>query len=119
MKKLIIKIGLINDMKKELTDIFKDPEKGKRNTHTLYLKNSREFYEILSPQRLELLRYITGNSFEKNTISELAKKLKRKQEAVSRDAGILSNNNLLKKIKENQKTYLKANYDSLQIKLTN
>ena len=116
MKQLIIKIGAkIDD---DIKSIYTNPKKTGVGTHTLYLKNAAQLYTLLSPKRIELLSFVI-NKTNKKTISEISKELKRKQEAVSRDAGILSNNNLLKKIKENQKTYLKANYDSLQIKLTN
>ena len=117
MKKLIIKIGSLKNMKDELNEVFNDPSKGNVGTHTLYLKHSKELYEILSPKRLELLRYITGNPLEKNTISELAKKLKRKQEAISRDATLLYGYKMIQKEKEKQKVYIKALYKSLDLEL--
>jgi len=117
MEKLIIKIGSAKDVKNELRKVFNDPTKGKNGTHTLYLKNSKDFYEILSPQRLDLLRYITGNPFEKNTISELAKKLERKQEAISRDTTLLCGYKMIQKTKEKQKVYVKALYKSLDLEL--
>ena len=117
MEKLIIKIGSSKDVKNELREVFNDPTKGKNRTHTLYLKSSKDFYEILSPQRLDLLRYITGNPLEKNTISELAKKLERKQEAISRDTTLLHGYKMIQKIKEKQKVYVKALYKSLDLEL--
>ena len=117
MEKLIIKIGSLKDMKNELQSVFKNPEKGKSGTHTLYLKNSKEINEILSPQRIELLQYITKNSSKNNTISELAKKLKRKQEAISRDTILLSKYNIIQKTKKKQKVYIKALYHSLNLNL--
>ena len=117
MEKLIIKIGDAKDVKSELREVFNDPTQGTKGTHTLYLKSSKDFYEILSPQRLDLLRYITGNPLEKNTISELAKKLERKQEAISRDATMLCGYKMIQKIKEKQKVYVKALYKSLDLEL--
>jgi len=117
MEKLVIKIGSSEDVKKELISIFKEPKKGKKGTHTLYLKNSKDFYEILSPQRLDLLRYITGNPLEKNTISQLAKKLNRRQEAISRDTILLSKYKIIQKSKEKQKVYVKALYTSFDLEL--
>lgn len=116
MRQLIIKIG--GKMDKDLKQVFESPRKAKPNTHTLYLKNSEELYEILSPKRLELLRYILKHEAEKKTVSELAQKLKRKQEAISRDANLLAKYNLIQKIKEKQMVYLKALYRSLEIQLT-
>lgn len=117
MDNLIIKIGA--DKRKELKEVFDNPQKVKKNTHTLFLNNSEELYEILSPKRLELLRYIIRHQAEKKTISEIADELKRKQEAVSRDANLLTKYNLIQKIKEKQMVYLEALYRSLSIQLAN
>jgi len=115
MKQLIIKIG--ERMDKELKEVLKHPLKARLDTHTLYLRNSEELYEILSPKRLELLRHIIKHQAEKKTISEFAEELKRKQEAISRDASLLVKYSLIQKIKEKQTVYLKALYNSLEIKL--
>jgi predicted transcriptional regulator len=115
MDNLIIKIGA--DKRKELKEVFEHPERAKKNTHTLFLDNSEDLYEILSPKRLELLRYIIKHQTEKKTISELADELKRKQEAISRDANLLTKYSLIEKIKEKQMVYLKALYKSLNIQL--
>jgi len=117
MDNLIIKIGA--DKKRELKEVFDHPEKSKKNTHTLFLDTSEDLYEILSPKRLELLRYIIEHQTEKKTISEIADELKRKQEAVSRDATLLTKYNLIQKIRDNQKIYLEALYRSLSIQLAN
>lgn len=116
MRQLIIKIG--GDMKKDVRMAFSNPSRANPDSHTLYLKNSEELYEILSPRRLELLRYIIKHQTEHKTISEAAKELKRKQEAISRDACLLSRYALIEKVKEKQMIYLKALYDSLDIKLS-
>jgi predicted transcriptional regulator len=117
MRKLIIKIG--GSMEEDLKQVYKNPKLGKPGTHTSYLKNRQELYELLSPQRLELLRYVTCHPEEQNTIGHLSKKLKRKQEAISRDASFLEKHEMLKKIKEKQSVYLKALYGSLDLKIAN
>ena len=117
MDNLIIKIGA--DKKKELREVFEHPERSKKNTHTLFLDTSEDLYEILSPRRLELLRYVIKHQTERRTISEIADELKRKQEAVSRDATLLTKYNLIQKIKDNQRVYLEALYKSLNIQLSN
>ena len=66
-----------------------------------------------------LLRYIIKHQAEKRTISEIAGELKRKQEAISRDAALLTKYNLIQKIKEKQRVYLEALYKSLSIQLAN
>ncbi len=116
MEKLVIKIG--GNMKKDLKMVFENPKKyGSPNTHTLYLKDSNSLYEMLSPQRLELLRHIIKHQAERKTIGELAKELGRKQEAISRDASFLAARQLIEKIKEKREVYLKALYTSLDIRL--
>ncbi len=114
MKELVIKIG--KDMKQELREIYKSPKKAKPGTHTLYLKSAKELYELLSPKRIELLSHVINETSEK-TVSQISKKLNRKQEAISRDANMLTKHGLMQKIREKQATKLKANYDSLQISL--
>ncbi|MFH1390778.1 MAG: hypothetical protein ABIH20_00520 [Candidatus Diapherotrites archaeon] len=116
MKQLIIKIGV--KMDDDLRKIYNDPKKGTPGSHTLYLKSAHELYELLSPKRIELLSFVINQSTKK-TIGEISKKLKRKQEAISRDATILSKHELIQKSKEKQKTYLKPKYNSLQIQLAN
>jgi predicted transcriptional regulator len=117
MKSLIINIG--GNVKADLKKAFENPKESiMPNSHTLYLKDTNQLYEILSPQRMELLMYITTHSREDNTVSELAKKLKRKQEAISRDTILLSKYNLIKKVKDKQRVYIKALYNSLDLKLT-
>jgi len=106
-------------MKKDLKEIYNDPRKGTPNSHTIYLKDAKELYELLSPKRIELLRYVINHQDEKKTITQISKKLKRKQEAISRDANILAKHSLLQKIKEKQAIFLKAVYSSLQIRLAN
>src|SRR3989344_4560119 len=103
--------------RKELKAVFDNPQKAKKNTHTLFLDTNKDLYEILSPKRFELLRYLIKHQAEKQTISEIADELKRKQEAISRDANLLKKYNLIEKIKEKQMVYLKALYSSLDIQL--
>jgi predicted transcriptional regulator len=115
MQKLIINIG--GDMLKEIKEVFEDPSKGKPNTHTIFLKTSQDLYEMLSPKRLELLKYIIEHQDERKSISELASELNRKQEAISRDSNVLMKYNLVQKVKDRRTVYLKALYGSLVINL--
>lgn len=104
-------------MSKDLKDVYRNPSKANPNTHTLHLKTTGELHELLAPKRLELLMHIIKHQSKKKTISELAKELERKQEAISRDANLLAKYSLIKKAKEKQMVYLKALYNSLEIKL--
>lgn len=113
MKKLIIKIG--GSMEKDLKEVFKNPSKGRPGTHTLYLKNTGELQEFLSPKRLDLLMQVIKEQSKKMTIGELAEKLKRKREAISRDAAVLEKYGVIEKVKERQSVYLKPLCESVQL----
>ena len=115
MNRLVIKIS--GSMEKELKEVFNNPCKANAGTHTLYLKSGEDLHELLSPKRIELLRYLIEHQREKKTVSEIASELKRKQEAISRDANVLARYSLIRKIKEKQMVYLKALYSSLDIRL--
>jgi len=114
LKALVIKIGR---MDRELEEVYRDPKKAVPGAHTLYLRDGAELNEILSPKRIELIKYLIEHSSEKKSISELAKELRRKQEAVSRDASILEKYSLVSKKKERRAVHLKALYGSLKIEL--
>lgn len=110
--KLRIKIGR---MDKDIKEIFEHPEKGHPGTHTLYLKTPKELYELLTPKRLELLMFTMQN--KKEAITSISKSLKRKQEAISRDASILEKYGIIKKTKDRKKTYLSPIYTGFEISL--
>ncbi len=115
MKHLIIKIG--TDMIDDLREIYNDPKKGIPNSNTIYLKDANELYEMLSPKRLELLKFVLNVKNKNKAIKEISRQLKRKQEAISRDASFLESRSIIKKVKEQQRTYLKPVFDSIQINL--
>lgn len=116
MTRLIIKIG--GNMKEDLRKVFENPKKyAQPGTHTVYLKNAVDLATLLSPKKFQLLKEIIETQTKKKTLGEIAAKLKRKQEAVSRDATLLERHGIIKKAKEKQKVFLKSNYDSLQIQL--
>ncbi|HIH33190.1 MAG: helix-turn-helix domain-containing protein [Candidatus Diapherotrites archaeon] len=114
MKALVIKVGgsMVEDMRK----VFENPRLSKPGTHTIYVKTWKDISELLSPKRLELLAYLIKENGE--NVSQLASRLKRKQEAVSRDAGVLEKHSLLEKAREGQSVCLKAKYKTLEIRLS-
>ncbi len=116
MKKIIIKIGV--KMEDDLKQIYENPKTGNPGTNTIYLKNVSELSQILSPQRLRLLKNLI-NEQKSESVTDLAKKLKRKQEAISRDLKILEKNSLVQKNKEKQETHAKTNYSTIEIQLKN
>ena len=117
MKKLIIKIS--NNIHQDLKDVYLNPKiKANPNTHTLYLKDVNEFYTLFSPQRMELLRILINTPNTEFTINSLSKKLKRKQEAISRDTSLLEKYQLIKKTKVKQLVIVKPLYQTLSIDLS-
>ena len=117
MVKLIIKIG--GNMMKDMKEVWENPRKAEPGTHTLYLKNLKQLQKVLSPKKLELLMELIESQHNKKTLSETAKHLKRKQEAISRDANVLEKYEMVKKTKEKQKVYLTPAVQSIEIRLTN
>ena len=113
MKKLRIKIGAspLEDMK----GLFKDMERSEPGTHTIYIKSPEDLYEMLSPKRMELLRHIIAN--QKEPVKNVSKELRRKQEAISRDASILERHGILKKICAGRETLLKSEFSKIEISL--
>jgi predicted transcriptional regulator len=114
---LIIKIG--GNPRDDIRKACMNPKRNaKLGTSTLYLKSTKDLYEILSPQRMELLLYLTNHQKESNTITGLAKKLKRRQEAISRDAIFLEKHSLIKKTKQKQKVFITPMYETLNLNLS-
>ncbi|HIH09665.1 MAG TPA: hypothetical protein HA254_03250 [Candidatus Diapherotrites archaeon] len=115
-KKLIIKIR--GSLDKDLKEIRNDPSKVPPNgSHTLYLKSVEDLYDLLSPKKLEMLQALLNYPESMKTVTEVSKKTKRKQEAISRDVTALSEHNLIEKIKQGRNVLLKAKYDTLEIQL--
>ena len=114
-KKIIIKIG--GDMVADLRKQSKSPDLSLTGTRTIYLKDMNQFARILSPERLNLLWQLVHGT-EKLTIDGLAKKMGRKQEAVSRDISILEKEELIQKEKVKQFVYPRATFKEILIQFT-
>ncbi len=111
MKKLIIKVG--GDMLEDMRKVFKDPSKAQPNTHTIYVKSPSEVNQLLSPQRIHLLKQLM--EYEP-TICGLALETNRKQEAISRDVLFLETNGLVKKRKEGREVFVEPQIDTIEIR---
>lgn len=103
-------------MLEDLRKVYYNPQSVKPGTHTVYLKNWSELMKLLSPKRLEMLSHIANGKWGDESVSEMSHALKRKQEAISRDAKILEKHGMVKKVKQKQMVYLKSMFDSIQIK---
>lgn len=85
VKKSEIRIGDIEDLKKAIGKTIKHPSTSDRTI--IFVRDAKTISKILSEKRLELLRAIKDHPHY--NVSMLADLLKRKQEAVSRDLGVL------------------------------
>lgn len=112
-KELVIKIG--GDMDADDRKLFQSSAFAKSHPRNiLYLDSFEQLHKLLTPSRFDLLRFLVeGNG--KESVSEIAEQTNRKQEAISRDLGALSQLQLIEK-KRSQKTIQpKARYYRLVI----
>lgn len=109
MGKLIVRLSSEMD-----SDIRKIANSKKENIakNILYVRDAKQLSSILSSQRMLLLLTLYGEELD---ISTTAKKLKRKQEAISRDATILESAGIIEKIKKGKKVYLKPKVKKIEI----
>lgn len=98
-------------MDSDIKDLFNSKTKIK-SKNVLYVDNAKQLNSILSSERLSLLLSLQKNLMD---ISTTAKKLNRKQEAISRDAKILEETGIIKKIKKGKYTYLKSKIKKIEI----
>ena len=103
-------------MRDDMRKVFADPSKAEFGTHTVYVKSLEGVQTVLSPQRLELLARIIKGDFANPTIGETAKRLNRKQEAISRDVSGLARHGLIKKTKNGRQVLLSAPFKSIEIR---
>lgn len=116
LRKLIIKIG--GNMDKDIAAVFKNPSIVKESgTHIIYLKSVEEFSKLLTPRRIELLLRLVENQEKRKSITQLAKELKRKQEAISRDINFLEVHDFVDKMKDKKNVYAFTKYKSIELSL--
>ncbi len=113
VKQLIIKIG--GNMVEDMRQAWHDPSKRRPNTHTIYVKNASEAMEVLSPERMHLLKQILEYE-PRACVSELTELTGRKQEAISRDLSILEKHGAIEKKKKGTKTFIEPKIDSIEIR---
>lgn len=95
-------VSSLDDFFDIIEEIVEDPEKfDSIPDNMLFAKDYETIHKVLTDKRLELIRVIKANP-ELN-IDALAKLLKRKREAVSRDLRILESMGVLKLRKEGKK----------------
>ena len=113
MKKLIIKIG--GNIDKDLREAWVKPSEELMGTTTVYLKNAILAHQILSEERLDLMRQLMTYS-SPACVSDLVKSTKRKQEAISRDISILESQGMIQKNKKGRNVFIEPKIDSIEIR---
>ena len=113
MKKFIIKVG--GNLDKDLREAWVNPSKELMGTTTLYVKNALDAHQILSEERLDLMRHLITYS-SKACISDLVESTGRKQEAISRDISILESQGMIQKNKKGRKVFIEPKIDSIEIR---
>jgi len=104
--------------RKDLDDFFSGKSIDQPKD-VLYLDTFEQLHELLSPKKLDLLKWLMD--LPKNhgpcSVSETAKKIKRKQEAVSRDLKQLKKLGLVELKKDKQKTIPVSKFRKIVIKI--
>ncbi len=108
-----IKTGTMEDINKEILRAMKK-RKGV-DKHIIYVPDFAVLSRILSPKRLELLRAIKDNP--SMGVSDLAKLLRRKREAVSRDISFLRHWHVIETEYQDRKTTTTAMPEKLVIEI--
>ncbi|MFH1752060.1 MAG: hypothetical protein ABH821_03940 [archaeon] len=113
-KSLEIRIG--RDFARDMGELVEHPEKlAKEPDHTIYIKNIEMLESLVSKRKLNLLKFIINN--KKLTVNLIARKLKRKQEAISRDLRTLQFYGLIKTKKVGRNVYPEATCKKIIINL--
>ena len=87
-KSIEVRIGTVDDFSSAVKQELKNSKQEKQNKTIIYIQ-PKDVPRLLSAKRLDLIHEIRACE-NKLTVSTLAKRLKRKQEAVSRDLMILN-----------------------------
>ncbi len=116
-----LKIVIGGNMDSDIDKLFsaKSLKETGQTKNTLYLKNYAELNKLLSPKKMDLINFLIKSQRQEKpfSVTELAEKLGRHQEAISRDITSLKNLQLifLKKIKQTVYAYPKYSKISIQI----
>lgn len=120
-KKNLLTIIIGGDMEKDERAIWDNPERAmkEQTQNMIYAESYEQLYQMLSPARLDLLRYIIRMNHQKESksVGTIATELKRKQEAISRDLHYLSGIRLIELKKNKQIVLPQTHLDGIQIEL--
>ncbi|MFH1751660.1 MAG: hypothetical protein ABH821_01850 [archaeon] len=117
MKKTVeIRIGSVDDYIKDVGDIIGNPKNaGKHPDKVIYVQDYEMLEKFLNNRKIELAHFVANN--KKSTINSIARKLKRKQEAISQDLKTLQSHGLIKLKKVGRNVYPTATYKKIVINL--
>ncbi|MFA5931369.1 MAG: hypothetical protein WC821_03590 [archaeon] len=113
MKKIIIKIG--GNMVEDMRNAWHNPDVLRNGTHTIYVKNAEQARNLLSPERINLLKQSIEYS-PRACVSDLVEKSGRKQSAISRDISGLEAMGAIKKHKKGRTVFIEPKINSIEIK---
>ncbi|MDP2666063.1 MAG: helix-turn-helix domain-containing protein [Candidatus Diapherotrites archaeon] len=117
-EKLTIFIG--GDMKGDLDSFLDNPKKGMRQPdNILYVQSYSQLFKALSASRLDLLKFLidSHNQGQEQSVGEIARKLDRKQEAISRDLQVLRSMRMIDVRKSNRKVFPYTCFDGIEIRM--
>jgi len=97
-----MKIKLVSDVKEEMKVRTKKILDGKAKTKELIVMTPETFCKVFSPKRIRLLMEMKTKEYD--SISDLARKIDRKFEAVHRDITVLVDIGLVNVTKTNNKS---------------
>jgi len=120
-KKDTLTILIVGDIESDYKELFsKKPLKEiVQSKNTLYLESYEQLDKLLSPKRIDLLRYLieVQKADKPKSISDIAKALNRHQEAISRDINHLKNLGFVTLKRFKQTIYAFSLYSSIDIKV--
>ena len=106
-------VRFVSKMDDDIKDVF-NPNIKIYSKKVLYVKDVAQLSSILSSKRLALLL----DWVAQDNVSNTAKKLGRKQEAISRDAKLLEEKGLITRTKKGRETFLKTKVKKIIIEFT-
>lgn len=117
----ILTIIVGGDIEADYGEIFsgKPIKETKQSKNTLYLNSFEQLHRLLSPKKIDLLRYLAKAPISKKpkTVSEIAKELNRHQEAISRDIAHLKKLGLITTKNYKQTSQIIPKHAGIEIKI--
>jgi len=120
-KKDTLTILIGGDIESDYKELFsrKPLKEIAQAKNTLYLDSYEQLDKLLSPKRIDLLRYLieVQKADKPKSISDIAKALNRHQEAISRDINHLKNLGFVTLKRFKQTVYAFSLYSCIDIKV--